>query len=162
MKEITPEDLDGLAPAGDQVGQPHFRVLVADGDEADRRFIIWQLGKAWPCERDMMVECAADGAEALEKIRGHRYALVVLDWNLSHLDGALVLRGMREEGVRIPVVVVSDQRREAVARDLETMAAAFVRRGTMNPYSFGSAIAASIQMQEDRCPVRPDLETMPA
>ena len=162
MKEITPKDLDGLAPAGDQAGPTHFHVLVADSDEADRRFIIWQLGKAWPCERDMMVECAADGAEALEKIRGHRYALVVLDWNLSHLDGALVLRGMREEGVRIPVVVVSDQRREAVARDLETMAAAFVRRGTMNPYSFGSAIAASIQMQEDRCPVRPDLETMPA
>ena len=162
MKEITIEDLDGLAPAGDQADPPHFRVLVADGDEADRRFIIWQLGKAWPCERDMMVECAADGAEALEKIRGHRYALVVLDWNLSHLDGALVLRGMREEGVRIPVVVVSDQRREAVARDLETMAAAFVRRGALNPCSFGSAISASIQMQEDRCPVRPDLESMRA
>jgi len=143
MKELASDELGRIpsAPA---------RVLVADDDESDRLFTIWQLGDAWPIQGDMLVECAADGAEALEKMHGHRYALVVLDWNMPRQHGAEVLRAMRERDLCIPVVVVSDQRREDIASDLESMAAAYVNKDELDAHSFRNAIATSMQLQTGR------------
>ena len=155
-QELTAGVPKDFARARDEADPPHFRVLVADDDEMDRLLTIWHLGKAWPAERDMMVECAADGAEALEKIRSSRFALVVLDWNMPHRDGGDVLRAMREDGLRVPVVVVSGRRAEAIARDLETMAAAFVNKDELDPSSFRNAIAASMLMQAGGCSVGSD------
>jgi CheY-like chemotaxis protein len=95
----------------------------------------------------MEVDCAVDGADALEKIRSTRFALVVLDWNMPRLDGGKVLRAMRQAGVHTPVVVVTGRYREEIQLDLESMAAAFVNKNELNPTSLGSAIAASIQLQ---------------
>ena len=144
-----------FARARDEPDPHHFRVLVADDDDTDRLLTIWHLGKAWPAERDMMVECAADGAEALEKVRRSRFALVVLDWNMPLLNGADVLRAIRENDLRVPVIVMSDQRREAIASHLETMAAAFVSKDEFDTGSLRNAIAASIQLQEGRAQVVP-------
>jgi len=149
MKELTPDEPNDFPLARDQAGSPQFRVLVADDDEMDRRLTIWHLGKARPVERDMMVECAADGAEALEQICNNRYALVVLDWNMPLQHGAEVLREIREKGLRVPVVVVSGQPREAIAHEVESMAATFVNKDELDPGSFRSAIAASIQLQDE-------------
>jgi CheY-like chemotaxis protein len=150
MKQFTPGEPKDVALAPDEAGRPHSRVLVADDGEADRFLTIWQLGKVWPVEADILVECAADGAEALEKIRNTQYALVVLDWNMPQLNGADVLRAIRETDLRVPVVVVSDQCREATAGYLKTMAAAFVNKAELDTGSLRIAIAASIQLQEGR------------
>ena len=148
MKEFTIDEPKHFALAGKNGAPSHSRVLVADADETDRRLTIRQLAKAWPVERDILVECAADGAEALEKIRGNRYELVVLDWNMPHRNGADVLRAMREEGSRAPVVVVSSQRREGTARNLVSLVASFVKKDGLGPERFRKAIAASILLQE--------------
>src|SRR6185369_14739944 len=66
MKEHLPAEPDDLALARDEARHLQFLVLVADDVEADRLLTIWNLGRAWPMEREMMVECAADGEEALE------------------------------------------------------------------------------------------------
>jgi CheY-like chemotaxis protein len=150
MKQFIPGEPKEFASAPDKAGAPHSRVLVASDGEADRFLTVWQLGKVWPVEADILVECAADGAEALEMIRSQQYALVVLDWNMPQLNGADVLRAIRETDLRVPVVVVSDQGREAIASNLETMAAAFVNKEEPHPGNLRSAIAASIQMQEGR------------
>jgi CheY-like chemotaxis protein len=76
--------------------------------------------------------------------------LAVLDWNMPQLDGTDVLRAIRKNGLRVPVVVFSDQRREAIASYLETMAAAFVNKDELHPGNLRNAIAASIQLQEGR------------
>lgn len=133
MEELTPGEPNEFALPRDEAGPGHFRVLVADDVETDRLLTIRQLGKAWPVKGDLMVECAADGAEALAKIRSNRYALVVLDWNMPHQDGGDVLRAMRADGLRIPVVVVSGQCREVIANDLETMSATFVNKDELDP-----------------------------
>lgn len=151
MKELQPGDDEDLGPDFNNAASPLFRVLVADDNEAERRLTIWHLGKAWPDARDMVVECAGDGTEALEKIRSNAYRLVVLDWNMPLRDGGEVLRAIRDDGLCVPVVVVSGQPREAIALDLEAGAAAFVSKGALNPMNFGSAIAVSMQLQEERC-----------
>lgn len=139
----TREDLAGASRKG--VPGP-VRVLVADDDEMAREVTIMHLGKAWPFGGSLSVECAENGKEALEKLCRGRFALAVLDWRMPYLDGGAVLRAIRKEGMRIPVVVVSGQPHEDIAQDLETMAAAFVNKAELNPLSFCSAIAASLQL----------------
>jgi len=150
MRKSTSGEPEDFALSSNDTPPPYFRVLVADDNEVDRLVTIWQLGKAWPIEPDLLVECAADGAEALEKIRSTHYALVVLDWNMPQCDGADVLREIRENGLRVPVVVVSGEPRETITSHLETMTAAFVNKAELDPYSFGNAIAVSMQLQERR------------
>ena len=154
MKEFTPGESAGLSGAPGKSAPRYFRVLVADDDELDRRLTIQQLGKAWPVERDMTVECAADGAEALEMIRSKHYALVVLKWSAPRHDGAVVLRGMRADGMSVPLVVVSGQRSEATASDLEALAAAaVVNQDELDPKSLGTAIATSLLLRQRLFPV---------
>ena len=64
-----------------------FRVLVIDDSEIDREITTRHLGKAWPFERELILDYAADGTEALDKMRTARYALFVLDWKLPGMGG---------------------------------------------------------------------------
>ena len=156
MKEITHVETKRFALARELATSPPFRVLVADEDETDRRLTIQHLGEAWPFARDLVVECAADAAETLAKIRrnrleklhSNRYAFVVLDWNLPQPEGEDVLRAIRGKGLHVPVVVVSGQRREAIASHLEPMAAAFLKKSELNADSFRNAIVAAILLVE--------------
>lgn len=151
MKEYPPGEQPDFIPDFDNPSPSHFRVLVADDNDVDRRLTIWHLSKAWPVQQDMRVDCAADGDEALEKIRNQPYALVVLDWNMPQRDGGEVLRTMRDDGSCVPVIVVSGQRREAIPSDLQAMAATFVNKNELNPARFRQAIATSLQFQERGC-----------
>src|SRR6185295_11056227 len=107
VKTIAPRKPESLSLANSRAIPRPVRVLVADDCEKDRKLTIRHLGKAWPFERDMVVECAADGMEALLKLRRSRFALAVLDWDMPHLCGRELLRTIRENGLRLPVVVVS-------------------------------------------------------
>ncbi len=78
------------------------------------------------------------GAEALAKIRRNRCALVALDWNMPPWNGGEVLRARRAEGLRIPLVVVSGQPREAITLNLEIRAAAFVHKDELDPITSGT------------------------
>jgi CheY-like chemotaxis protein len=66
---------------------PAPRALVVDDDEAIRQILTKIL------EREgLTVESAADGFEAIEKIREGDYALILLDLMMPHIDGFGVLR----------------------------------------------------------------------
>lgn len=53
------------------------------------------------------VEWASTGAEALRLGTGSDIALVILDLKLPDLDGLEVLAGLREQGVTVPVLILS-------------------------------------------------------
>ena len=53
------------------------------------------------------VETAADGEEALDRIWGDTYNLVLLDIMMPKVDGLAVLREMRETGLNIPVLMLT-------------------------------------------------------
>ena len=147
VKTIVPGKPEESALASSRAVPRPVRVLVADDCKPDRELTIRHLGEAWPFKQDMVVECAADGMEALTKLRRSRFALAVLDWNMPHLGGRELLRAIREHGLRLPVVVVSGERHEDIAHDLTSMAAAFVHKVELNPIRFCSAIAVSFQLQ---------------
>jgi CheY-like chemotaxis protein len=123
-----------------------FRVLVIDDSEIDREITGRHLGRAWPFERELVLDAAADGKEALEKIRVARYALIVLDWRLPLMGGGEVLRSIRQTGVRVPIVVISGLQRAQIADDIEALGATFLNKDEMNPSTFHDAIAESLRL----------------
>ena len=131
---------------GSKAKPESFPVLVIDDNEADRKLMAMELGEAWPFARDMLVEEAGDGEEALTKLRGRRFALIVLDWKMPGLSGADVLRHMRQIGFRIPVVVVSGMERADIPDNLESFGAAFLNKGQLTPENLHGAIATSLRL----------------
>ncbi len=123
-----------------------FHILVIDDNEADRRLATVLLVDAWPFKRDLVVDCAANGEEALEKLRANRFALIILDWKLPTLGGGEILRAIRQDTRRIPVVVISGLQRDQINEDLEALGAAFLNKNQMNTDTFHEAIAISLQL----------------
>ena len=81
------------------------RILVAEDDEMLARF----LGRVL-CAEGFEVDCAADGVEALERLRSP-LDLVLLDLNLPKLDGIGVLHQLRAEFPKLPVLVLTARNR---------------------------------------------------
>ena len=80
---------------------PH-RLLVVDDDPALSRTLRRALGV-----EGYDVECAPDGAEALERLAADRYDAVVLDVNMPRVDGLAVCRSMRSRRDRTPVLMLT-------------------------------------------------------
>jgi two-component system, OmpR family, alkaline phosphatase synthesis response regulator PhoP len=56
---------------------------------------------------------AADGLSGLDRVREHRPDLVILDLMLPGMDGHRVLRTLRAEGSRVPVLILTARGEEA-------------------------------------------------
>ena len=78
------------------------RLLVVDDDPALAR----TLRRALNVE-GYDVECAGDGAEALQRLSGDRFDAVVLDVSMPRVDGLAVCRRMRERRDRTPVLMLT-------------------------------------------------------
>jgi two-component system response regulator MprA len=78
------------------------RLLVVDDDPALAR----TLRRAFAIE-GYAVECAADGAEALQRLLADRFDAVVLDVAMPRLDGLAVCRRLRAGRDRTPVLMLT-------------------------------------------------------
>ncbi|MCC6347486.1 MAG: chemotaxis response regulator CheY [Nitrospirales bacterium] len=70
-----------------------LRVLVVDDFPTMRR-IVKNLLKQLGFEN---IDEAEDGAQALGKLKGGSYGLVVSDWNMPNMEGIELLRNVRQE-----------------------------------------------------------------
>ena len=59
------------------------------------------------------VDVAPDAASAIERLRHHAYACVILDASLPDGDGSSACQRMRVLGVRAPILMISTRRRIA-------------------------------------------------
>jgi two-component system response regulator MprA len=87
---------------------PRVDILVVDDDPALAR----TLGLALSVE-GYGVECAADGTQALDRLRTREFDTVILDIGLPRLDGLDVCRWLRQRGRATPVLMLTA--RETVA-----------------------------------------------
>ncbi|HYX86523.1 MAG TPA: response regulator transcription factor [Gaiellales bacterium] len=78
------------------------RVLIAEDDGVIARAMMSHLRRA-----GMDVEWAEDGDRALRKLRFERPDVAVIDLMLPGEDGWRVTRALREEGITIPVIMIS-------------------------------------------------------
>lgn len=81
-----------------------MRILVVDDDEQVRGFVSRALSsEGFDCET------AADGSEALARIRTDSYDIILLDVLMPETDGVQVLNEMRDisSGAEMPVIAMS-------------------------------------------------------
>ena len=78
------------------------KILVVD-DESDIRILI----RAYLSMSGFEVEEAKDGVEALQKLGGKSYDLLISDIYMPNMDGIQLLRMMRESEIMIPAVIVT-------------------------------------------------------
>ena len=79
-----------------------MRVLVVEDEARLARHLTDALAAA-----GYAVDSAADGAQADFLARTEQYDAVVLDLGLPRIDGLSVLRGWRESGLHVPVLVLT-------------------------------------------------------
>jgi two-component system chemotaxis response regulator CheY len=80
-----------------------LRLLICDDSQLARRSVL----KAIPVDLSVTVLEANDGSKALELCRAGAVDLVVLDLNMPTMDGFTVLQTLKDEGIKLPVVVVT-------------------------------------------------------
>jgi CheY-like chemotaxis protein len=89
------------------------RVLVVDDDAPIRELLTSVLGR-----RDLIVDQAADGAEALDLLRQNTYSVVLLDLLMPNVDGFGVLDEIGS-AISTPVVLVITGAERALVKELD-------------------------------------------
>lgn len=79
-----------------------MRVLVIEDDKETVRYLVKALG-----ESGHAADAAADGEQGLAMAREGHYDVLVVDRMLPERDGLSVVRTLRAEGVRTPVLFLS-------------------------------------------------------
>jgi len=94
------EDDDSVAsPAGADQLQPGLRVLLAEDNPTNQKFVRAVLDKAG-CH----VALAQDGAEAVQMAGSRRFDVILMDVEMPRLDGFAATRALRERGIEAPIV----------------------------------------------------------
>jgi len=78
------------------------RVLLIEDDQETADEIRAELG-----EHGFEVDWAANGIEGLDKARGGRADVMIIDRLLPGMDGLTIVEALRHDGVRTPVLVLS-------------------------------------------------------
>jgi CheY-like chemotaxis protein len=106
-------------------------VLVVDDAAVDRKLVGGLLSKS----RNLAVEYAADGAEALEKIESTRPAIVVTDLVMPGMSGLELVSQIVDRFPAIPVILMTGKGTEETAvQALQAGAASYVPKGAMHQY----------------------------
>jgi len=79
-----------------------FRILVVDDE-----LVVRDSTKEWLEDEGFRVDMAGSGGEALEKLAGQHYDLVLLDVKMPGMDGVEVLKRAREMYPELPVVMMT-------------------------------------------------------
>jgi len=85
--------------------QKNIHILVVDDFPTMRR-IVRNLLKDLGFEN---VDEAEDGVQALDRLRGAKFDLVVSDWNMPNMDGLTLLQSIRADAAlaSLPVLMVT-------------------------------------------------------
>ncbi|HEX2060510.1 MAG TPA: response regulator [Thermoanaerobaculia bacterium] len=129
-----------------QQHDPHpARVLVADDD-----FSIRQLVCTIVRREGLEVDCAADGAEAIEKLREHDYAVILLDLMMPRVDGFGVIEHLRQHmPERKPVVLVITAYADQKFKEVDPMIVAGVIRKPFEVADLGNLVRLCVHGFDD-------------
>jgi two-component system response regulator MprA/two-component system response regulator TrcR len=92
----------GTTGIGGEKMRPGTRVLLVEDDRLIAEFVEPELERL-----GFRVRCAYDGPSGLEEARIFEPELLVLDIMLPRLDGVGVLKELRSEGIRTPVIMLT-------------------------------------------------------
>ena len=82
--------------------KPGTRILLVEDDSSIARLVQLELE-----HRGLKVRCARDGPSGLEAVAEFKPAAVVLDIMLPGMDGVGILKKLRQQGNRVPVIMLT-------------------------------------------------------
>lgn len=83
------------------------KILIAEDEDSVRKLISFKLKK-----ENFLVEEVENGEDALEKLRAHDYAVLILDLMLPGLNGMQILNRINRENIDISVLILSAKSQE--------------------------------------------------
>ncbi|MEG2744360.1 MAG: response regulator transcription factor [Oscillospiraceae bacterium] len=83
------------------------KVLIVDDDPAVQK-MLFKVMKS----NGLEAFTASDGAEALELVRKNVYQLILMDINMSGLDGFEAVQTLRKNGCDVPIIIVSGRKED--------------------------------------------------
>ena len=92
--------------------KPQLRVLLVEDDPAERELILHEVGKG---EFEIVADVAGTADEFLQRVRANRPDVVLADYKLGQWTGTEALEVLRQEGLDIPLILVSGALGEVTA-----------------------------------------------
>ncbi|SRR5712691_12428118 len=114
------------------------RVLVVDDDAGLRELLVTMLRR-----RDLTVDQAADGREALELLKENTYSVVLLDLLMPNVDGFAVVDGLPSA----PVVLVITGADRALVKRLDPKKIHGVIRKPFDPDELANLVVACAEIR---------------
>lgn len=122
-------------------------VLVVDDSAVDRRLVGGLLARS----SNLQVEYAADGREALEKIRHAPPSLVITDLVMPELNGLELVSEIRRDFPAVPVVLMTGKGSEDIAMQaLRHGASSYVPKSSLNQLLLETVESVLSAVQEKR------------
>lgn len=94
-----------------------YRALIVEDDPAIRRLVEKILSR-----RNVEIDTAHDGREAVQKLGKQHYSVLVLDLMVPELNGFEIIEFLKREDLKVPVAVVSAVSQQALTKlDLDVV-----------------------------------------
>lgn len=111
------------------------KALLADDDTE----LLVPLSEALT-ELGMEVQCAASGAELIQRLVGSSYDIVITDVSMPWMNGLHAALAARNSGLKMPIVVMTGLRNEKVLSQMAALGANVVL--VRKPFKFTDLVAA--------------------
>jgi CheY-like chemotaxis protein len=129
---------------GQQAGN-EARVLIADDDQAIRQLVCTIVQR-----EGLEVDCVADGAEAIEKLKTHDYAVILLDLMMPRVDGFGVVEYLRlNPPFQKPVILVVSAYADQSFQQVDPNIVAGVLRKPFEVADLGSLVRLCVHGFDD-------------
>lgn len=129
-------------PGDAGTGAAATHVLVVDDDQVDRRAVRRHLAAM---DGGIEVTEAEGVLDAIGKLTVGEFDCVLLDFNLPDGDGLTFLRGMRNAGFSVPVIMLTGQDDPGVAGDLMLAGAAdYIPKESLSPERLSQSFRAAL------------------
>lgn len=122
-------------------------VLIVDDDESVQTMLYKVIRS-----NGLRAEVAASGEQALTMVTHHPYALILLDVNMSGMDGFAVIQKIRAMGLDMPIIIVSGRKEDYdTLYGLDIGADDYVTK-PFNPVVLGAKVKALIRRSKGSRP----------
>jgi len=92
-----------------------LKILIVDDEEADRRTVRRLLRTSG---METQITEAANYEEAKEKMSNNLFDCVLIDYLLPDQDGLTLVREIRQQGVKVPLIILTSHGDEEIAVDM--------------------------------------------